>query len=76
VVELVGQIVGKKLEVTKDRGRFRPADSEVRKLQCDYTKAKNLLGYRPTYTLEKGLTNAVRFYRRYLADFSGKEYVV
>ena len=75
-VKLVGEIVGRDLKVTEDRKRIRPANSEVFKLQCDYTKAKNMLGYKPDYSLKKGLERSVAFYRRYLKNFSGKEYVV
>jgi UDP-N-acetylglucosamine 4-epimerase len=43
---------------------FRPGD--VRHSEGDISKAKRLLGYRPTHTLEQGLTDALGWYRGHL----------
>lgn len=76
IVEIVGELMNRRLEVITEPKRFRPANSEVRKLQCDYTKAKEMLGYSPVYSLEKGLERTIEFYREHLDKFSGKDYAV
>ena len=35
--------------------------SEIMKLKCNYEKAKNLMGWSPKYTLEKGIEETYRF---------------
>jgi UDP-N-acetylglucosamine 4-epimerase len=43
---------------------FRPGD--VRHSEADISKAKRLLGYDPSYGIERGLTEALSWYRRHL----------
>jgi dTDP-glucose 4,6-dehydratase len=50
---------GKKAEIITDPARVRPQDSEVERLWCDNTKAKRLLGWEPTISLEKGLEETI-----------------
>ena len=76
MVGLVAELLGKRLKVTQETGRYRPADSEVLKLRCDYAKARALLGYKPAHSLKEGLRSTIAFYRRNLSMFSGNEYVV
>jgi UDP-N-acetylglucosamine 4-epimerase len=48
---------------------FRPAD--IPHSQADVSKARKLLGYAPSHNLEKGLSEALNWYRANLADRSG-----
>lgn len=61
-------ITGCKAEITTDRQRFRPKKSEVERLCCDNTKARELAGWRPEYTgeqgLRKGLEQTVEWFAR------------
>jgi UDP-N-acetylglucosamine 4-epimerase len=50
---LVGQKVGKALAVEPDYGDFREGD--VRHSQADISRARDLLGYEPTHTVQQGL---------------------
>jgi UDP-N-acetylglucosamine 4-epimerase len=43
---------------------FRPGD--VRHSEADISKAKRLLGYRPSHTVEQGLAEALDWYRQHL----------
>jgi UDP-N-acetylglucosamine 4-epimerase len=45
-------------------GDFRPGD--VRHSEADISKAKRLLGYKPSHTLEQGLSEALDWYRQHL----------
>jgi UDP-glucose 4-epimerase len=42
-----------------------PRIGEVKRLIADATRAKELLGWEPTYTLEKGLEEFITWYRNY-----------
>jgi UDP-N-acetylglucosamine 4-epimerase len=46
-------------------GDFRPGD--VRHSEADISKARELLGYRPTHTVAQGLDSALSWYRQNLA---------
>lgn len=61
LVEKIGRILGKKIEVESDTKRKRPEKSEVMQLICDFNKAQKILGYKPKVTLEDGLLKTVQF---------------
>jgi dTDP-glucose 4,6-dehydratase len=44
-----------------DEERLRPEKSEVMALICDNTKARQLLGWEPEYTLEQGLSHTIDY---------------
>jgi NAD dependent epimerase/dehydratase len=52
-------LVGKKAEIITDPARVRPQDSEVERLWCNNTKAKRLLGWEPTTSLDEGLKKTI-----------------
>jgi UDP-glucose 4-epimerase len=53
-----------KLLETKTKPKYAPARlGETRKTQADTTRAKKLLGYKPTHTFEKGLEKTVEWFR-------------
>lgn len=53
----------------KDDQRMRPEKSEVMKLICDNTKAKKLLGWKPTVDLEEGLKNTIAWFKDHLSFY-------
>ena len=55
LVELVGEILGRELEVEHDPRRVRPESSEVDWLVCDPTVAMRELGWRAEVSLREGL---------------------
>lgn len=63
IVEMVQKICGTNKPVIEENQRIRPEKSEVMKLICDYSKAQNLFGWEPQFSLEQGLTNSVEFMR-------------
>ncbi|MDH6371050.1 NAD dependent epimerase/dehydratase [Paenibacillus sp. PastF-3] len=48
-VKAIADVMGKKLEIETDEVRFRPEKSEVERLWADNQKAKELLGWEPSY---------------------------
>ena len=69
-VKLVSELTGKKLEVKTDQTRLRPENSEVERLCCDNSKIQKLLGWKPAYTLKKGLTHTIEWF----SDTSNRAY--
>jgi NAD dependent epimerase/dehydratase len=60
---------GKAQQIIADQERFRPARSEVMTLICDNTKALNVLGWRPRYTLEQGLDHTIAYVQQHLKRY-------
>jgi len=52
-------LTGKDVEIKQDESRLRPKNSEVERLWCDNTKAKKLLNWEPTRTLDEGLQETI-----------------
>jgi len=52
-------LTGKDIEIKHDESRTRPKESEVERLWCDNTKAKKLLNWEPTRTLDEGLRETI-----------------
>jgi nucleoside-diphosphate-sugar epimerase len=55
LVELVGRLLGKDLEVETVDRRVRPEASEVQELMCDPRLARELTGWSPSVSMEEGL---------------------
>jgi NAD dependent epimerase/dehydratase len=75
VINIVNRILGKKPEVIEEQDRIRPEKSEVMELLCDYSKAKDLLGWTPRYDLEKGLREVIDFFSDPDLEISNRYYI-
>jgi dTDP-glucose 4,6-dehydratase len=53
--------MGKDLPVVTENERVRPANSEVDRLCADASKARELLGWQPKYSLEEGLAPTIKW---------------
>lgn len=73
-VKIIQGLMGTKLPVTTERGRLRPAKSEVFKLLCDSRKARRLTGWHSRVSLEDGLAQTIAFVRENLADYKTDAY--
>lgn len=62
LVDLIVDIVGKKVKIRQDRRRFRPSKSEVKTLCCDAGKIKRLCGWEPRVDLRRGLKITYRWF--------------
>lgn len=47
--KVIAEVMGRQIEIETDEIRLRPEKSEVERLWADNTKAKELLGWTPTY---------------------------
>lgn len=56
LVNTIMRITGKRATIECDNQRLRPPKSEVNRLVCDATRAKEWMGWIPKYSLEEGLS--------------------
>ncbi len=59
IVELVGECLGRQLDIELDDARVRPPHSEVGRLLSDPRLARQLIGWRPAVDLRAGLTATI-----------------
>jgi nucleoside-diphosphate-sugar epimerase len=76
MVEAVGRLLGKQLNVETDPARIRPAASEVERLISDPARAAELLGWKPSVSLEDGLRATIAWIEENAARYRVGEYVV
>ncbi len=76
LVELIGELVGRKLEVEFDPKRVRPADSEIERLVCDHGVATALAGWTPTTDLRTGLAETLAWIGDNLHRYDAAEYAI
>jgi NAD dependent epimerase/dehydratase len=74
LAEKICSMIGKNTEIITDQARIRPQDSEVERLWCDNTKAKELLGWTPTKSLDEGLKETIDWITDHLKLYKPKNY--
>ncbi|WP_428898276.1 NAD dependent epimerase/dehydratase [Parelusimicrobium proximum] len=63
-VELIKKIMKSDVKIISDSARLRPANSEVFRLWGDNTKIKELTGFAPEYTIERGLEETIKWFSK------------
>ncbi|MFO0950380.1 MAG: GDP-mannose 4,6-dehydratase [Isosphaeraceae bacterium] len=63
LVERIGAILGKPLQVETDPQRVRPAASEVGRLLAGNALARELFGWEPSYSLDDALAETIAWVR-------------
>lgn len=76
IVRLVGDILGRELEVVTDPERLRPPASEVQRLVSDASVAASELGWRPTVGLRDGLERTIAWLEKQGSGASGSRYTI
>lgn len=76
LVRLLVEITGSEAEVVTDEARLRPAGSEVERLLCDNTRAREWAGWEPQVPLEEGLRRTSDWVRQHLDDLDTAGYSV
>ncbi len=77
--ELAGTIIGKinpEARVVCEDLRVRPEKSEVMKLVCDNSLARDILGWKPSVTLEAGLDKTIAWMREQIGVYKPGIYTV
>lgn len=68
MIAMAGEIIGKTPRFETQGERIRPEKSEVQRLYCDNTKAKDLLDWRPSYAGKEGFRRALERVIPWFAD--------
>jgi dTDP-glucose 4,6-dehydratase len=76
LVEVVGALLGRELEVELDPQRLRPPASEVMRLISSPALALELLGWAPRTSLEDGLRETIAYLERRPLHARPQEYVI
>ena len=74
LVEMLFRITGKKGDVICEKERLRPERSEVDRLLCDASLARNLTGWKPIHSLEEGLEMTTRWVKDNIHIFRSRFY--
>lgn len=76
LAEKILEILGRAPEIITDEKRLRPEKSEVFRLIADGRKAKRLLGWEPSVSLEEGLSRTIDWIRGNPSFFKVGDYHV
>jgi NAD dependent epimerase/dehydratase len=76
LAKLLIEITGSDAEVVTDEKRLRPGGSEVERLLCDNTRAREWAGWEPQVSLEDGLRQTSDWVREHLAELDTGRYSV
>ena len=76
LVERIGKLVGRKLEVEQENARMRREGSEVVRLVSNNEKARSLMAWKPEVDLDDGLAATLDHIRKYPQDYQPRGYVV
>jgi dTDP-glucose 4,6-dehydratase len=74
LVERIGRLLGKPIDVATDPQRVRPAASEVGRLLAGTDLARELWGWEPKYSLDQGLAETIDWVRAHRELFRVDEY--
>lgn len=76
LVELLFEVTGRRKELVVEDERLRPAGSEVHRLLCDNTRARDWAGWEPQVSLEEGLRATADWVRQNLSELKTNAYHV
>ncbi len=76
LVEMVGKVLGRELEVETDPARVRPEKSEVQRLISDPSLARDLLGWEAQVDLREGLARTIEWIERNAERYRVDHYVI
>lgn len=62
VLELIKNSMESEVQFISEKHRLRPEKSEVFRLCCDNSKIRNLTGFEPAFSLEKGLRKTIDWF--------------
>ena len=64
VLEMIEKICNTKVQISQDKSRIRPKNSEVFKLICDSSKLQNASSWRSKISLEEGLKRTIKWFEK------------
>jgi len=63
-------------QVIQENRRIRPENSEVMRLVCDNDKARRIIGWEPTHSLEDGLLKTIDFVSKHIDSYKTGVFVL
>jgi dTDP-glucose 4,6-dehydratase len=76
LAEKIFALIGRKPKIVTETQRLRPEKSEVMKLHASNQKARELIGWSPQVSLDKGLGLTIEWIRNHLELFKPDQYTV
>jgi dTDP-glucose 4,6-dehydratase len=76
LVELIGTLAGRRVEIEADAQRKRPDTSEVNRLLADNAMSRELLRWAPQVSLEEGLRRTIEWVKEHLDVYRPGAYVL
>jgi NAD dependent epimerase/dehydratase len=64
LVKKISTLIGIKKDISIQKDRIRPINSEVRNLQCDNNLMKSIINFQPKYTLDEGLVKTIEWFSK------------
>lgn len=61
-LDLIKKIMKSDVTFVRDNERIRPENSEVQRLWCDNTLINKLTGFKPEYSIERGLEETIQWF--------------
>ena len=74
-VDLLCEIVGRKVEIITDETRIRPEKSEVNRLLADTSKIKSLTDWEALVAFPQGLAKTIEWIKRNFSHFEADRYI-
>jgi dTDP-glucose 4,6-dehydratase len=63
LARLISKYLNQNIKIEFEQNRKRPEKSEVKRLMADNSKARRILGWKPQYSLEKGLKKTISWFK-------------
>jgi len=76
LAKLIIGLIGRPANIESDERRVRPTDSEVQRLVADNTLARELLGWKPTVSLEEGLKRTIEWMKQHIRRYRSDVYAI
>ncbi len=76
LVEKIGRLMGRGVRVVAEQRRRRPLKSEVQRLCCDNTLARNVLHWQPKIPIDQGLKRTIGWISAHIDEYNTKDYVI
>jgi dTDP-glucose 4,6-dehydratase len=76
ICKKIQQLAGRELPIVTEELRVRPAASEVDRLICDNSKARQMLEWQPRVTLDEGLRQTIQWMELTFDQRKTVEYVI
>ncbi|MEW5925360.1 MAG: SDR family NAD(P)-dependent oxidoreductase [Candidatus Zixiibacteriota bacterium] len=74
LVNIIGDILSKKLLIKTEKRRVRPMSSEVWRLVGNSALANKMIGYKSTHSIQVGLKKTVEFFEKHIDMYAKEDY--